>query len=67
MEGLRQFAEGRGHTLLELAFSWLLSFDVTSSVIAGATKPEQVDANVQAAHWILTPEDLAEVNRMTAG
>lgn len=67
VEGLRQFAEGRGHTLLELAFSWLLSFDVTSSVIAGATKPEQVDANVQAAHWILTPEDLAEVNRMTAG
>lgn len=65
VEDLRAFAEGRGHTLLDLAFSWLLSFDVTSSVIAGATKPEQIDANVGAASWILTPEELAEVDRIT--
>jgi len=65
VEDLRAFAEGRGHTLLELAFSWLLSFDVTSSVIAGATKPEQIDANVGAAAWTLTPEELAEVDRIT--
>ncbi|GGR90532.1 aldo/keto reductase [Deinococcus sedimenti] len=65
VEDLRAFAEGRGHTLLELAFSWLLSFDVTSSVIAGATKPEQIDANVAAAAWTLTPEELAEVDRIT--
>lgn len=65
VEDLRAFAGGRGHTLLDLAFSWLLSFDVTSSVIAGATKPEQIDANVGAASWILTPEELAEVDRIT--
>ncbi len=65
VEDLRAFAQGRGHTLLDLAFSWLLSFDVTSSVIAGATKPEQIDANVGAAGWTLTPEELAEVDRIT--
>ncbi|WP_295822477.1 aldo/keto reductase [uncultured Deinococcus sp.] len=65
VEQLRSFAEGRGHTLLELAFSWLLSFDVTSSVIAGATKPEQIDGNVAAAGWVLSKEELAEVDRIT--
>ncbi|GHF55134.1 aryl-alcohol dehydrogenase-like predicted oxidoreductase [Deinococcus metalli] len=65
VEKLRAFAEGRGHTLLELAFSWLLSFDVTSSVIAGATKPGQIDANVGAAGWVLSADDLAEVDRIT--
>ncbi|GAA5514584.1 aldo-keto reductase IolS [Deinococcus carri] len=66
VEELRQFAQGRGRTLLELAFSWLLSHDVTSSVIAGATRPEQIDQNVAAADWALTAEDLAEVNRITS-
>lgn len=66
VENLRAFAEGKGHTLLELAFSWLLSFDVTSSVIAGATKPEQIDGNVAAASWVLSAEELAEVDRITA-
>lgn len=65
VENLRAFAEGRGHTLLELAFSWLLSFDVTSSVIAGATKPEQIDSNVAAASWVLSADELAEVDRIT--
>ncbi|THF86257.1 aldo/keto reductase [Deinococcus sp. KSM4-11] len=66
VENLRAFAEGRGHTLLELAFSWLLSFDVTSSVIAGATKPEQIDGNVAAASWVLSADELAEVDRITS-
>ena len=39
------FAEARGHTLLELAISWLLSRPAVASVIAGATSPEQVAAN----------------------
>ncbi|GGM19820.1 aldo/keto reductase [Deinococcus aerophilus] len=63
---LRDFAAARGHTLLELAFSWLLAHDVTSSVIAGATRPEQIDQNVAAASWTLSPQDLAEVNRITS-
>ena len=61
---LQKFAEDRGHTLLELAFSWLLTRPAVSSVIAGATKPEQIKANVAAAQWSLTPEELAEVDRI---
>ena len=61
---LRDFAESRGHTLLELAFSWLLDHRVVASVIAGATKPEQVRANANAAGWRLTAEELAEIDRI---
>lgn len=66
VEQLRQFAQARDHSLLELAFSWLLAQDVTSSVIAGATRPEQIDQNAGAAGWILTADELAEVNRITS-
>ena len=66
-EHLGDFAEQRGHTLLELAFSWLLAQAPVSSVIAGATRPEQLEQNVKAGGWVLTAEDLAEVDRITAG
>jgi aryl-alcohol dehydrogenase-like predicted oxidoreductase len=65
VEELLRFCETRGHTLLELAFSWLLVRPAVTSVIAGATKPEQVEANVKAVEWQFTPEDLAEVGRIT--
>ena len=65
VEVLREFAEARDHTLLELAFSWLLRQSVVSSVIAGATKPEQVEANARAASWTLTDEEVAEVDELT--
>ena len=65
VEQLQSFAEARGHTLLELAFSWLAAKPFVSSVIAGATKPEQLDANVKAVEWALTAEDIAEVDRIT--
>lgn len=64
-ERLGDFAEARGHTLLELAFSWLLAQAPVSSVIAGATKPEQVSANVAAGGWVLTAEELAELDGIT--
>ena len=60
------FAEQRGHSLVELAFSWLAAQPVVSSVIAGATRPEQVAANVKAADWALSAEDLAEIDTITA-
>jgi len=66
-EKLGDFAEASGRTMLELAFSWLLSRDPVSSVIAGATKPEQLEQNVKAGTWKLTREQLAEVDRITAG
>ena len=62
---LEACAERRGHTLLELAFSWLLRDGVVASVIAGATTAEQVEQNVRAAGWTLSPEDLAEIDRIT--
>jgi len=59
---LDAFAGAAGHSLLELAFGWLLSQDGVASVIAGATTPEQVLANVQAgAAWRLSPEEMAAV------
>ncbi|RDJ26855.1 aldo/keto reductase [Bosea caraganae] len=64
-EKLTAFCEARGKTLIELAFSWLAAQPVVSSVIAGATKPEQVEANVKAAEWALTAEELAEIDTIT--
>ena len=66
VERLITFADGRGHTLLELAISWLLAHGVVASVIAGATKPEQVRANAAAAGWALSDDDLAQVNEIMA-
>jgi aryl-alcohol dehydrogenase-like predicted oxidoreductase len=59
---LQELAEGEGHTLLELAFAWLLAHPPVASVIAGATKPEQVAANVAAAQWRPAAEVLARVD-----
>jgi aryl-alcohol dehydrogenase-like predicted oxidoreductase len=49
-----------------LAFSWLLAQDPVASVIAGATKPEQLEQNVKAGNWKLSTDDLAEIDRITA-
>ena len=65
VEALRAFAEARGHTLLELAMSWLVAQPFVGSVIAGATTPEQVESNAKAASWKLTAEDLAAVDQIT--
>ena len=66
VEKLDAFATQRGHSLLELAFSWTAARPTTASVIAGATKPEQIDANVLAANWAMTPEEIAEVDAISA-
>ncbi|HWJ23133.1 MAG TPA: aldo/keto reductase [Gemmatimonadaceae bacterium] len=63
VEELIAYAGGRGHTVLDLAFGWLLAHAPVASVIAGATKPEQVRANVAAASaWRLGEAELAEVD-----
>ena len=63
---LDAFAKGRGHTLLELAMSWLAGNPMVSSVIAGASRPEQVEQNVAAIGWTLTADERAEVDSITA-
>jgi aryl-alcohol dehydrogenase-like predicted oxidoreductase len=62
VESLIEFAESKGHSILELAFSWLLSHKPIASVIAGASKPKQVRANAKAADWPLTTDDLAQID-----
>jgi aryl-alcohol dehydrogenase-like predicted oxidoreductase len=61
VERLIEFSQRQGHTILELAFSWLLARPAMASVIAGATSPEQARSNAAAAGWKLTDEELAEV------
>jgi len=67
LERLTAFAERRGYKLLDVAISWLYAKPLVASVIAGATKPEQVEANVKAAALKLTAEDMAELDEITAG
>jgi aryl-alcohol dehydrogenase-like predicted oxidoreductase len=62
VERLIEFSASRGHTILELAFSWLLRLPTVASVIAGATSAEQARGNAGAAGWQLTDEDLNEVD-----
>jgi aryl-alcohol dehydrogenase-like predicted oxidoreductase len=66
VERLIQFASARGHSLLELAFSWLAAKTAVASVIAGATTPEQVRANASAPRWALSAQDLAEIDGLMA-
>jgi len=66
VERLDGFCAARGCSLLELAFGWLLQRPAVASVIAGATTPEQVEANVRAAAWAPAREDMDEIDRITA-
>ena len=63
-EKLEQFASERGITILHVAIGGLAAQPQVASVIAGATKPEQICANVEAGSWKPTPDDLAELNRI---
>jgi aryl-alcohol dehydrogenase-like predicted oxidoreductase len=67
VEKLQSFAQARGHTLLELAFSWLAARPLVASVIAGATRVEQVEQNVKAVAWNLGAEEMAEIDGITKG
>jgi aryl-alcohol dehydrogenase-like predicted oxidoreductase len=53
--------------MLELSFSWLASRPQVSSVIAGATSPEQIEQNVNAISWTLSADDVAEIDKITLG
>ncbi len=67
VERLIAWCEDQGRSLLELAISWHTSHPLVASVIAGATRPEQIEANVAASGWDLTDEDRAEVDAVIAG
>jgi aryl-alcohol dehydrogenase-like predicted oxidoreductase len=65
VNALNAYCAERGHALLELAFSWLASRPQVASVIAGATKPEQIEANVKAVGWKLSADEIAEVDKLS--
>ena len=65
LDKLVEFARSHGHSVLDLAIGWLASMPAVSSVISGATKPEQVTANVKGGEWKLSAEELAEVDKIT--
>ena len=67
VDQLQAFVGARGHSMLELAFSWLAARPQVSSVIAGASSPEQIEQNVKAAQWKLTAEEMTEIDTITLG
>ena len=64
MEAYAAFCERHGITMLEATFGWLLAQPGLASVIAGATRPEQVRANAAAASWAPTPDDVAAISAL---
>lgn len=66
VDNLNKFAHKTGHSILELAFGWMASRPTTASIIAGATKPEQIDANVAAVNWVLSQSEIDEVDKISA-
>jgi aryl-alcohol dehydrogenase-like predicted oxidoreductase len=67
VEKLQAFAKERGHSMLELAFSWLAARPQVSSVIAGATRVEQIEQNVKAIEWKHSADEMAEIDGITKG
>ncbi len=67
LERLENFAEEQGHPMVELAIAWLLGNPAVSSVIAGATKTDQVIANAKASGWQLVESDMEEVASILKG
>ena len=67
VQKLQDFASANGRTMLELAFSWLAARPQVSSVIAGATRPEQIEQNVKAIGWKLTADEMAQIDQITRG
>jgi aryl-alcohol dehydrogenase-like predicted oxidoreductase len=61
VEALISYVQSKGHSLLELSMSWLASHPAVASVIAGATRAEQVRANAKAADWEMTKSELSEI------
>ncbi len=67
VEKLIAWSEARDHTILDLAFSWLLRQPTVASVIAGATSPQQIEGNANAAGWTLNDADLEEIKAILNG
>jgi aryl-alcohol dehydrogenase-like predicted oxidoreductase len=67
VERLERFAADRGISLLDVAIGGMAAKPQIASVIAGATKPEQIEANVRAGMWQPSVQDMEEIDRITGG
>jgi aryl-alcohol dehydrogenase-like predicted oxidoreductase len=65
LERLEKFASDRGHTVAELAIAWLVAHPFVSTVIAGVTRPQQVDGNIAAANWKLSASEVKDIDALT--
>ena len=63
-EALIDYAESKNRIILELGLSWLADLPEIPSVIAGATTPEQVTANIAACSWTLTEEERVAIEKL---
>jgi myo-inositol catabolism protein IolS len=61
---LKDWAESKGHSLVHLAIAWTLANSAVTSCIVGAKTPEQVEHNAEAAHWVLSAEELHEIDQI---
>jgi aryl-alcohol dehydrogenase-like predicted oxidoreductase len=61
LEALESYANDRGHSVLELAFAWLLAYPAVATVIAGVARPGQALTNANASGWQLGPDDADEI------
>lgn len=64
-EKLETFAKDKGKTLLDVAIGWLANQDYIPSVIAGATSPQQIASNIEAANWKMSQEEISEVSHLS--
>ncbi len=64
VDKLQRFCDERGKPLVDLALAWLLALPMVATVIPGATKIAQLEANVKAADWRLTPEEMVEIDKI---
>jgi len=67
VEALTAWAGDHGHTILDLAFAWLAAQPAMGPVIAGATSPAQIQANAAAVAWVLSDEELGEIDTILDG
>ena len=65
VEKLEEFAKSRERSMVELAMSWLAAHQEVGSVIAGATRPEQVTENANAVDWKINEEELKTIDKLT--
>ena len=67
LEGLAQIAQKNARSVAELAIAWVLRRSAVTSAIVGARKPQQIEETVQASGWVLSPDEVAQIDKLLMG